>query len=255
MASKRKRSSDDSPLSASSSSFFARTPDSLSPAPFPYSNAMDIDASSSSSSSSSSSTCTGGIPSNKTAGFDFGKRSWGLQVTRVDDVGGRTRKRFRDNRPDESVVHQKTMHILFSAQQRAHAHSSIPVPVQSVPATPPPDAPPSKPQKSTLHSFWNLPAPPVTLPPPTISQPSLGPHCEDCDAPLNCSEDAYSMDVDMDVEMNGGSSGSGRGTGGGGGEFACNDCGRSICGTCAVVSKTRHCLQCATTGRNSRRWW
>jgi hypothetical protein len=58
------------------------------------------------------------------------------------------------------------------------------------------------------------------------------------------------MDVDMDVEMNGGST-----SGNGKNLFACNDCGKSVCGTCAVVSRTRHCLGCATKGRHSRRWW
>ncbi|KAF2794781.1 hypothetical protein K505DRAFT_274559 [Melanomma pulvis-pyrius CBS 109.77] len=252
MGFKRKRSSDDSPLSISSFGGFSSTPEALSPTPLPdHGGAMDLDTISSSSTSRFN--------------YDFGKRSWGLPVTRVEasDLGSRTRKRFRDNRPDERVIHEKTMHLLFSAQRNptlAIATSS-PEPQSTLLPLP------AKPQKSTLHSFWNLPAPPVTIQPPTPtpnaaaaaafdpqSQPQAQhqhnhlPHCEDCDAPLHSESSA--MDMDVDMEMNG------AGTGGAvGNAFACNDCGRSICGTCAVVSRTRHCLQCATTGRNSRRWW
>jgi len=84
MGNKRKRSDDDdSPLSVSSCGSFAPTPEG-----------MDIDASAPTSAT-------------QAAKFDFGRRSWGLAVTRVDgsDLGSRTRKRFRDNRPDEKSVH------------------------------------------------------------------------------------------------------------------------------------------------------
>lgn len=32
------------------------------------------------------------------------------------------------------------------------------------------------------------------------------------------------------------------------GAFACRECRRSVCGTCAVVGDVRRCLQCATHG-------
>jgi hypothetical protein len=70
------------------------------------------------------------------------------------------------------------------------------------------------------------------------------PRCEDCDTALHAEHD--SMDVDVDMDMSGAVEGS---------PFACGDCGKQVCGTCAVVSTTRHCLQCAMSGRNSRRWW
>jgi hypothetical protein len=80
--------------------------------------------------------------------------------------------------------------------------------------------------------------------PVQAEQESQLPHCEDCDTPLQAEHD--SMDVEMDMDMGGAVNGS---------PFGCNDCGKQVCGTCAVVSSTRHCLQCATSGRNSRRWW
>jgi hypothetical protein len=72
------------------------------------------------------------------------------------------------------------------------------------------------------------------------------PRCEDCDTPLQAEHDSMDVDMDMDMDMGGSVESS---------PFACNDCGKNVCGTCAVVSSTRHCLQCATNGRNSRRWW
>lgn len=107
----------------------------------------------------------------------------------------------------------------------------------------------SKPQKSTLHSFWKqLPAPPVQPIFSAIEQQDQGflqsTGCEDCDKPLQSENESMDIDMDTDYAQNVGCS-----------PFACSDCGRNVCGTCAVVSATRHCLQCATIGRNSRRWW
>jgi hypothetical protein len=72
----------------------------------------------------------------------------------------------------------------------------------------------------------------------------MGARCDDCDTPLQSVSD--SMDIDMDVDMGGAVEST---------PFACSDCGKNVCGTCAVVATRRHCLQCATNGRNSRRWW
>lgn len=133
-----------------------------------------------------------------------------------------------------------TLQKLFAAQRNQHT------PISSEPAPAEPVSVVSKPQKSTLHSFWKqLPAPPVQ---PIISQTqqldSQSPRCEDCDSLLQNVND--SMDVDMDVDMGGAVEGN---------PFACSDCGKQVCGTCAVVSTRRHCLQCATSGRSSGRWW
>ncbi|KAF2192099.1 hypothetical protein K469DRAFT_716587 [Zopfia rhizophila CBS 207.26] len=222
MGLKRKRSIDESPLSTSS--FTASTPEAQSPTPMPhqFDGAMDIDIESR-------------FNANPSWNFHSGRLS-------SSDLNTRTRKRFRDNRPDERVIHENTISKLFSAQ-RNHPHAE---PILSDSHPQPQHAPVV--QKSTLHSFWKLPAPPVQ--PPTIHiqhhqvapQTWNAPRCEDCDTPLQ--SETVGMDVDMDLDGNGA-----------GNQFACQDCGRSICGTCAVVASARHCLQCATTTRKSGRWW
>ncbi|KAF2110369.1 hypothetical protein BDV96DRAFT_501234 [Lophiotrema nucula] len=224
MGFKRKRSIDQSPLSVSS--WTASTPEAQSPTPLPHDmdTVMDLDISS-------------------RLDTDFRKR-WESRRERLhSDIGSRTRKRFRDNRPDERAIHESTINKLFSAQ-RNHPHASPvmseshPSVVQHAPTV----------QKSTLHSFWKLPAPPVQAPAMQVQHDQAAPanweapRCDDCDAPLQ--HDSNAMDVDMDFDGSGSDS-----------QFACHDCGRKICGTCAVVSNSRHCLQCATTSRDSGRWW
>ncbi|KAJ4286437.1 hypothetical protein N0V90_013137 [Kalmusia sp. IMI 367209] len=218
MGFKRKRSVDESPISVSSFGSWT-TPEAQSPTPIPngFNNIMEIDA-----------------PMSKGTGWDFSN----LGRVKSGDIGMRTRKRHRDTRPDESVIHETTINKLFSAQRKPHAEPilSDTLPSQQAPAA-------QKPQKSTLHTFWNIISAPPMQPPP-VQMPhghdTNAPHCEDCDTPLE--KDANDMDVDMEVdgprERN---------------SFACIECGRNICGKCAVVSSTRHCLQCATSG--TRRWW
>jgi hypothetical protein len=236
MGFKRKRNVDDSPLSISSFGAVS-TPDAQSPTPFPKSldGVMDIDM------------------TPRHSGWDFASAS----RVKSSDWGNRTRKRVRDNRPDERAIHgmscnarhhikmlildtENTLNKLFAAQ-RNQPHAS-PISSDTMALQ---DTTISKPQRSTLHSFWKqLPAPPTQ--PPSFasrSQPQL-PSCEDCDTSLQSVND--SMDVDMDVDM--GSAVESH-------PYACSDCGKNVCGTCAVVSSRRHCLQCATRGRNSRRWW
>ncbi|OCL13723.1 hypothetical protein AOQ84DRAFT_282545 [Glonium stellatum] len=153
------------------------------------------------------------------------------------DLNSRTRKRFRDNRPDENIIHETTMDKLFSAQRQfPHATPVLSQPQPSVRSSTPT-------QKSTLHSFWSLPR---SRPQPifthvnssSISNTQL-PRCEDCDNVLH-------GDDEMDIDYGDSNSVD---------QFACQSCGRSICGTCAVVSDNRSCLHCATMGGNTRRGW
>lgn len=142
------------------------------------------------------------------------------------------------------------MQKLFAAQ-RKHPHaepilSSEPVHQEQQPHVAPV-------QKSTLHSFWKqLPAPPVHAPTAPMQHDQLAangwnaPKCEDCDASLQ----SESGDMDMDIDMDGTSTSNGSVS-----PFACNDCGKNVCGTCAVAANARHCLSCATTERRSGRWW
>ncbi|KAL1796784.1 hypothetical protein ACET3X_005324 [Alternaria dauci] len=148
MGLKRKHTSDDSPLSASSFGSVSTT-DTQPPMSFSngYDRTMEVDA-----------------PTNlRTNAWDF------MSASRVksSDWGNRTRKRVRDNRPDERVIHENTLNMLFAAQ-RNHPDAS-PIPSDPLPIHPQPNTIPLKPQKSTLHSFWKeLPAPPVQ---PIFSMP------------------------------------------------------------------------------------
>ncbi|KAF2476661.1 uncharacterized protein BDR25DRAFT_252819 [Lindgomyces ingoldianus] len=223
MGLKRKRSMDDSPVSTSS--FAASTPEAQSPTPIPhqFDGAMDLDISSH---------------------FSLG-RWWESRPGRLSssDVGSRTRKRFRDNRPDERVIHENTINKLFSAQ-RNYPHAQ---PILSDSAQLAPQHAPAV-QKSTLHAFWKLPAPPVQSHTIQIRHHQVAPQtwdpprCDDCDGVLQ--SETNEMEIDMELDECGSSN-----------TFACRDCGKNVCGMCAVVSNTRHCLQCATTSRNSGRWW
>lgn len=84
MSHKRKRSVNDSPLSISSFGAVS-TPEALSPTPFPHGvdGAMDVD-----------------VTGSQYNGWDFSS------ANRIKgDWGNRTRKRVRDNRPDERSIH------------------------------------------------------------------------------------------------------------------------------------------------------
>ncbi|KAI4945266.1 hypothetical protein J4E86_009152 [Alternaria arbusti] len=200
MGLKRKHSSDDSPLSMSSFGAVS-TPDAQSPMSFikGYDKMMDTHAHATS----------------RSNGWDF------ISASRVksNDWGNRTQKRVRDNRPDEQAIHKNTLNMLFAAQ-REHPEAA-PIPSDALPTHQPSTLASSKPQKSTLHSFWKqLPAPPVQ---PIFSMPvqqdqasSQVPRCEDCDTPLHGERDE--MDVDMDMDMGGAVAHS---------PFACSDCGRN----------------------------
>ncbi|CRG88048.1 hypothetical protein PISL3812_05074 [Talaromyces islandicus] len=72
-------------------------------------------------------------------------------------LGSRTRKRFRDNRPDEQIVYEKTLRMLYDAQKRPISSN----PEEQIPLTPPPcDADALDPRQQTLRKFFQpLPAP------------------------------------------------------------------------------------------------
>lgn len=179
----------------------------------------------------------------RTTGWNFSNAG----RVKTGDWGLRQSKRFRDNRPDEHVIHgtqdfpseqgrdedtftkrlvENTVNKLFTAQRtKPHAEPilSASLPGQHAPAV-------LKPQRSTLHAFWNISAPPVQSLTFPVRQAHV-PCCDDCESPLE--RDASDMDVDMGID--------GPDTN----PFACNSCGRTVCGKCAVVSDARHCLQCA----------
>ncbi|KAK4162303.1 hypothetical protein QBC43DRAFT_321711 [Cladorrhinum sp. PSN259] len=166
----------------------------------------------------------------------------------------RTMKRVRDNRPSEEMIHQRTLNLLYSAQQHQN-QPSTPAPEISVTPTPVAPQTPSRetqctgPQQRSLHSFWNIRSSSLSVnssPSRNASSPVPEPAavqqtsndsiaCEDCGACLRSTNDTdgdMMMDVDMDID------GSGN---------ACGACGKAVCFSCSVsnLGENRRCLVCA----------
>jgi len=164
-------------------------------------------------------------------------------------LDSRTRKRHRDDRPDEQTVHgascwlgtvmqmsslanvcrcaASTITKLYEAQRRHPDAAPVPSqPSQSV------SGPSDRSQRSTLHSFWQISQPPPASTTMAIDAKCAGigtlqMRCEDCD---RSSADEDAMDLDE--------SGFGQDT-------ACHFCKRQVCDTCAVLGNDRVCLGCA----------
>lgn len=163
-------------------------------------------------------------------------------------LNSRTRKRHRDNRPDEQQVYgvscwlgavtdmraltdacrlaESTISRLYEAQkQQPYAE---PVYSHQIP-----QAQHTQPQRSTLHSFWRIAQPPSATPmfvdSATPSDLNVDMRCEDCDGTLtNCN----AMDVEEDVLAQ---------------ETSCHACNRQVCDRCAVSGDVRICLGCVRT--------
>lgn len=181
----------------------------------------------------------------------YAKPSWAwptYQDDRSCGLNSRTRKRHRDDRPDENAVHgmscwlgsaicmnslaevcrvaASTIGKLFDAQ-RLHPNASPVFSNDSHAVEHPP-----QPQQNTLHSFWHINAPPMSAPMSMDSPANTASdmQCADCDGSLR-SDDA--MDVDGEMLAR---------------ETACQSCGRYVCDTCAVLGNQRTCLGCANRG-------
>lgn len=182
------------------------------------------------------------------------KSNWSCPAYMEDSCGShlnsRTRKRHRDNRPEEQEIYgvsrwigavinmssladacrcaASTIQRLYDAQ-RYHPDAE---PIPSAPALAAPLAPA---QRSTLHSFWNINQSSVVSEPTQtqldvemISNVPLPMNCEDCDRSLRYDD---SMDVDEDLLRQ---------------EMACGICQRHVCDLCAVLGNERLCLACAS---------
>ncbi|KAF1824495.1 uncharacterized protein K489DRAFT_316840 [Dissoconium aciculare CBS 342.82] len=162
------------------------------------------------------------IPYSKNDSFHGGNEEYSSSC----HLNSRTRKRYRDNRPDEQAIFATTISKLYDAQRRLPDATSIPSP--QVQMTPEPSQPT---QRSTLHSFWKVNTP-MCAPPSILGEPLgvPGTSCEDCDVPLR---DEGAMDLDESVMAN---------------ELACRYCSRMVCNGCALVRESRSCLSCATHG-------
>ncbi|CZT20469.1 uncharacterized protein RCC_06329 [Ramularia collo-cygni] len=143
-------------------------------------------------------------------------------------LNSRTRKRYRNNRPDEEAVYASTIEKLFAAQKQL----TITSPVYSPPTT---TTPPSEstestelpPQRTTLHSFWRLQQAPL----------SSSSTMMDCAYDTNTSretscENDDSMDID-DGFVNEGTS--------------CQSCHRRVHGRYTAIGNLRVCLTCASS--------
>ncbi|KXT03566.1 hypothetical protein AC578_10007 [Pseudocercospora eumusae] len=138
-------------------------------------------------------------------------------------LNSRTRKRHRDNRPDEQEVYASTIHRLREAQKQ-HPNAA-PVPSQHTQVQPN-----AQPQRSTLHSVWRIPQAPIHTAMIVHSQDQARAEsrCEDCEGPLRHS-DAMDLDEVLLEE-----------------ECRCKSCYRKVCDTCAVLRNARVCLECAS---------
>ncbi|RMY64532.1 hypothetical protein D0863_09751 [Hortaea werneckii] len=147
-------------------------------------------------------------------------------------LNSRTRKRHRDDRPDEHQIHASTIQRLYDAQ-RQHPEASPMPSHQSISAITQQQQPQSQPQSSTLHKFWRLPPTSTcssqsmqmerTCQPPT----SEFLQCEDCDGSLRTGD---AMDIDESITEQ---------------ESMCAMCRRQVCDGCAVLGDERICLGCA----------
>ncbi|MCJ1313557.1 hypothetical protein MMC25_007236 [Agyrium rufum] len=204
-----------------------------------------------------------------------------------NSLNSRTRKRFRNGRPDESAVHENTYAILFKAQQNLSAHPA-PLPAASALAESPPNSRsssysslpanvshPERHQKS-LHNFWpslssSAPPAPSALCDPramVLSRSNSSQHvrrCQDCDSNLSqptsfaVNTDAMAMDVDMANTASDGFYGIGEEE-----TWGCTVCKRAVCDLCVVGGAvgregSRMCLACegerARTGYEGRTKW
>lgn len=184
---------------------------------------------------------------------------------------GHLRQSFTVGAPPDSFYHdefghsdlplffhlaERTLNLLFSAQQQQHTQQQAPSPPQvqvteSIPTLVPSEVHPDQHQRS-LHSFWKLPT--RTVASPSSSQASLtsspspiampnsstavaSTTCDDCGAGLLESDacgdqDGTMMDIDGGGEM---------------GENTCGACGKTVCFSCSVsnLGEHRRCLACA----------
>lgn len=156
----------------------------------------------------------------------------------------RTRKRFRDNRPDISMIHQSTLAKLYNAQkaeQTTRSETEKPFMSSTGLTTEQHDNNQQTPTQKSLHAFFNIRQPEPAAVNLTFARQqdtqSLPELCGDCGNHLQSQHAIASGDHDMmDVDTLGE-------------DYSCAVCQRSVCDTCAVRGDQRICLECALPGR------
>jgi hypothetical protein len=169
------------------------------------------------------------------------------------ELGSRTRKRHRDDKPDDGIVHrmyrgikeitkklitliETTIEKLFAAQRR---HPQ-PTPVLSEAMITKHDRSMRYRHQPTLHAFWDpghaFEYSAVNESMETIRDLELN-RCAHCDNLLRSSPGA-AMDVplELDAPINE--------------MFGCHNCARLACDMCAVEMEHRVCLECAISKRD-----
>ncbi|CAM1504722.1 Fc.00g023130.m01.CDS01 [Cosmosporella sp. VM-42] len=139
----------------------------------------------------------------------------------------RTLKRFRNSKPSDDEVHQRTLNMLYSAQQHPFASEQMvfeqPQQQESHPVSC------TTANQQSLHRFWSINSAPTqsTNSMPQVEQPSS---CDDCGTSLG-SNNGDEMDVDGLTPE----------------DHACGACGKHVCFSCSVsnLGEQRRCLQCA----------
>ncbi|KAK0382112.1 hypothetical protein CLIM01_00527 [Colletotrichum limetticola] len=162
-------------------------------------------------------------------------------------LSSRTMKRFRDNRPSEEQIHQRTLNMLYSAQQ----HNQYPADAgHETNQSEPTPVPATRNTQKSLHSFWNIKSAEPRCPAlaPSVDQSALSPmSCDDCGAGLGASDGAADgMDIDDGYSY--------------GVDHSCGACSRHVCSHCSVTNlgEQRRCLRCvgaaAGAARNGSGW-
>ncbi|KAI3557708.1 hypothetical protein CABS01_07902 [Colletotrichum abscissum] len=162
-------------------------------------------------------------------------------------LSSRTMKRFRDNRPSEEQIHQRTLNMLYSAQQ----HNQYPADAgHETNQSEPTPVPAARNSQKSLHSFWNIKSAEPRCPAsaPSVDQSALSPmSCDDCGSGLGVSDGAAGgMDIDDGYSY--------------GVDHSCGACSRHVCSHCSVTNlgEQRRCLRCvgvaAGAARNGSGW-
>ena len=175
-------------------------------------------------------------------------------------LNSRTRKRFRDNRPNQSEIHgtyllqciryafapfppsRLTTFSLATTYERLFLAARSPPPIEHSTASQIMNTRPSPPQRqSSLHNFWPIASSTPAVSEPIMAEAPVNVACEDCEASLPAQ--------DSDICMGGVDAGATEGA-----DYACRSCGRNVCGTCAIVEigEGRECLQCRISPR--KKW-
>ena len=169
-------------------------------------------------------------------------------------LSSRTRKRFRDNRPDADTIHQHTLQKLFAAQRSSHSEPGDrssdenmtldddygePVSLTLDSEVHHPIEP--NPHQRSIHSFFSTSGTkkPPRIPSPHLRYPTPRLSCEDCSLPLLSlsSRSALPTAVDgMDVDALVCE------------DWGCQRCHKQVCDVCAVQGNSRVCLECAMPG-------